>query len=1198
MAIDGVNRYADLIKSIVAGNFYASRGTVLPYRHGNTEIRLKTSSPSTQYGLYVNEVYSGSVTSDVQGNVVFSRHLQRGDNEFVLSNLTTGHKLSSWVTVREYALWLIADAEVFEGIDDDWQEAKDDLAIETATANGIEEVFGAKIGVYNNLSQDLDTYRWTLHELRNAYRDYGGIVRGVETAIAEFTQIPPFGYTRRFWGPNWVLNQANVANPGLLSRSAEISYAAAGIAGVSLESVEADVVAGIPAMRIEYEPTTNSLRWGTLAAWGPWIEANDGELFLPGPEDTQDPFILGLAAPFTLTAFVRYLYLNIGAGTVTVDLSTVPGYPNPSVAQLVAFINAAMGVVITASYNAKLLFTYNVPWIQIEPGAATAAPALFGVKPGDLVFDPSPADIGETIRNISGQAEFAHTSLFEHESDNTVTPPVHRLRWSSPGGAWPPALGWVTVTGDGTYTLTDALGYVMTVGILADDLPVYGPGIIVTQYGFFVNYEKKVARVAQTQGAWVAVDTSQLPAINTTDNVDVEDDSLVGDPETPDDWVSTPWTGAAVGTFEPSRVVTDRLEPLDPSTAFRYHFVDAGSTGVSFVGRVLRQTSPMTDRGSLYPQKNPGLLYDYEGFKATFSGWFLSHDATAVNVVLSFSFDGGLSWVSGAATAIATDVAAAGIEPATFVEFSTIIPAAITQNSVLARATFSLGGAGLDISMDDPRVDIEYITSRVLGNATVPRYRHRQFFGELLFLWSPDALTTVEKTYLGLRHKEADREALLAGARIVTISEDTDAGQGTFEYEYNRIGDLRRFRWHSAAGTWGAGLGWVSILSDGLYQLPATDGSFLEVEVVYDLLPILAGTPPAATQTKTLNISDNTVDQGRVRDIAPAHSSLDIIDVTEYDSNGIPLNLKGLISEADFSVGTLTNMEIEASFPFRYSFLKPTVLPVVGEALTFSAGAPHVATLLYESDQDMDEAILLEDGIPFPNDLWQFNTWNEIQIINPADYDSSATYTFNYNPVYQLETPFINLGAPYQDYCWLADYMLWDRMEHNIVERVATVPIFFNKGTRRAALDRRSNMEQAHASLYFEGADETREISPALWRFIDAFTVDMDSSQYVQGAQYFLTYEQSRLYVQSGLTVLFEHRSGASVAACTGAAWAPIQRNENVDVNQAAGGHVIHQLRLSISSIRDLRDFRLRSLVLKGLHLFGANPNVEGLTNV
>ncbi|RLI84821.1 MAG: hypothetical protein DRP01_07540, partial [Archaeoglobales archaeon] len=199
---------------------------------------------------------------------------------------------------------------------------------------------------------------------------------------------------------------------------------------------------------------------------------------------------------------------------------------------------------------------------------------------------------------------------------------------------------------------------------------------------------------------------------------------------------------------------------------------------------------------------------------------------------------------------------------------------------------------------------------------------------------------------------------------------------------------------------------------------------------------------------------------------------------------------------------------------------------------------------------------------------------------------------------YRLTTPLLDLGGTFQDYAWFADYMLWDRMEHDAITRENTVAVYFSEKTYRAPLSYRSDMNKATASLYFEAVEGRREVSPANWRFVDAYTVVVDSSQYIAGIQYFLTHYEERMYPRSSLTVLMEHRSGVDSPSCQAASWVTVQRNENVSVNQSPAGHVIHQLRLSVSSIRDLRDFRMRSLVLKGLHLHGASPFVQGITNV
>jgi len=1194
MSLVGVNRYAEMIKAIPTGPFWDSKGIVVPYRHGDTEIRLETGNAATTYTLYLNGVYSGSVVSDVNGNVVFSRHLGLGENEVKLVNSITDNSLHSYVTVREYALWLIAYAETLESIDDDWQEAYDDIFIETVTLNGAEGRFGREIDTFNNLGQDLDDYRKLLHELRAAYRNQGGRFGGFETAVAEFTQVPPFGYSRRMWGPNWTLDQSMLINARWKERSHALSWTAAAITGVTLMDVEPDLAQGAPATQIEYMAASNELRWNNGFFVGPWVPATDGLLFLPGPVSAVPAVILGLAGPYALAPMETTIYLDDGTGTITVPLPT--GWPVPTPLQVAGDINAAMGYALASVYNSNVLLTNPAiqPVLKIEDGAANAAMRIFGARPGDVKFDPAIIN-GVTIRVVEGAPVIALDSEFEYRYDGSVSPPTRELRWHSPLAAWGP---WVPISGDGVYQIVDSFPITLEVQCYEDEMDVLvGPWPAVDAFFFSLGYGREARQIEQTQGVWVEVNTSQLPAVGMTHGIDVIDDETAGYAELPDNWKLSAQTVGTLTRISESRIVTDKVNLYDPTPAFRLYLIDATVTTHELVSRVLQYPMPRPGpRGQNYPQQSPGLFYDYEGFSAKLSGWVSSATAGATTATLGFSFDDGATWVTGAAMPVVQDTGGSWYEDFTYIEFSTIIPAGLTDNGVLVMVAVD-DPVSIEVMFDSFRVDVERITSRVLASNTVARTRHRQYFGELAWVWSPDPLSLTEQEYIGLPHKRSDKSVPVSGVTITHISADTDAGNASLDYEYNSLGDIRRLRWNSYGGAWGVGFGWVSILSSGAYMLAASDGSSITVLVDYVMLPILAGTPPATTVTRAVVITDTTVNQGHVRKISPAHSSIDIFDVTEYDVTGIPINLKGAVTEADFSACDLVNLDMHASNPFRYSYLLPTLLPVEDEPMVFAAIAPHVATLLYDSDQDQTQAMLFEDGVLVPNTEWAFNSASEIQV-NAPYYNSSAEYTFSYNPIYQVTTALLDLGGlTFQDYAWFADYMLWDRMEHNVVGQILTVPLFFNPDTGRSVLAHRSSMDMATAKLYIEDPDGRREISTSNWRFVNPTTVEMDASQFISGAVYYLEHEEIRMYRQSELTVTFEHRSGVDAPACLVAAWTTVQRNENVDVNQTVGHH-IHQLRLSVSSIRDLRDFRIRSLVLKGLHLFGVSPSVPGLTNV
>lgn len=1186
------NRYAELVKAVIDGPYYAARGTILPYRFGTTEIRLETQNPSTDYALYLNGAYSGTVLSDGNGNIVFSRHLDRGEVEIILVNLTTGQRLPAYVTVREYALWYASWAEVFELLDANIDETYDDLFIEIATANGVDARFGEAIQTYNNTGLSLDDFRKNLHELRRAYRTYGGKFQGFDTAAGAFTQVPPFGYSRRLWGPNWVLDQSMLQNHRFLERSHVVEYTGPGVIdGVELLRVEADVVSGAPAMRLEYDPTLNTLRWGTIPTLGPFVPVVTGEVFLPGPPSPTPAYILGRAGPYALSVgLVDTLYIDDGDQELEVVLTT--GMPNPTTANVVTDINTAFGYVLASSYNGKILIASPNALVKVGHGAGNAAVVVFGVQPGDLTFG-NPVMNGVEIVSIEDPIALSPNSQIEYRYDPSVSPPTYELRWQSPGAAWSP---WTLLSGDGAVTLMDGLGFRLNLFCVLSDMDTLVVAPATTLVSFSVGYQRQNNQILETMGCWVKVDPSLLPAIYTLVPVTVVDDASGGVPELPDNWGLPSFLPTTTTQFLESRVTNDRLDPYDPSPAFRLRVSDPADGSHILAAHVLQWPMPRPGpRGKNYPQQSPGKFYDYEGYTAKISGWFSSATAGLTRVRLGFSFDNGVTLVEGPFTPVVADVGGLWLENPTYVEFTTIIPAGLTDNGVFAVCRTVDATGALDLMVDSLRVDVERITSRCLGSVTVARSRHRQYYGELAWVWSPEPLSLTEKEYLGLPHKSPSVSVLFSGVGITNLTLDTPVGTATMEYEYNSVGNTHRLRWSSSAGLWGPGLGWVPVVSSGAYTLFSPDGSSITVLVNYDLLPVLSGTPPAASTSKTVSITDTTVVPGHMRRIAPAHSSIDVFDVTEYDVNGLPINLKGAITEPDFSACDLLNLDIHPSTPFHFSFVSPNLIYIEAETLSFLFSAPHTASLLYDSDMDQDYALLFEDDTLVPNDSWWFNSMSQIEI-SAAIFNPAAKYTFSYGPLFRITTTVQDLGTAFKDYLWLVDYLLWDRTEQNVLGRIVTVPLFFNSNTGRAALDNRSSMDMATARLFLEDSADTREVPTDSWRFVDPKTVEMNASQFVQGAQYFLEHQEVRLYNQSQLRVTFEHRSGANAPACLAASWSTVERCENVNVNQSVG-HRFHQLRLSASRIRSLKDFRIRSLVLKGLHLYNGGV-VPGLTNL
>jgi hypothetical protein len=1198
-----------MVSGIIGGPYYDNTGIVLPYRSGTTEIRLETNSVNTEFGVYLNGVFNGSVVSDVNGNVIFKRLLPKGEVEIKLLNRSNGQYFTSYVTVRDYALWLVAYAEALEQIDDNLQEVFNNMAIETATIDGIEDKFGKAIQVYNDIGQDLESYRWGIQELRMGFRNFGSRFLGLDLGVASFTQVPPFGYSRRLWGPNWILDESMLINHRFLERSHSFSTSG-NITGVSFVAAEPDVVQGLIVLphSLSYNATSKTLSWDG----GPLTPVADGALFLPGPEPTSAIYILGEASFAILNAGPFQndkLYFDVdNKGPITVTLTT--GLPTPTPAQVAGDINAAFVADprygapyggFASVYNTKILLELTLASntkIVIEHGPDNGAAELFGVSVGNILFTSDVAD-GIEIVSISGPVRFFETAILEYAYDDTLVPP-RSMRWQNMSVAgWS---AWHPIPEDGIYEFIDGGGVIIKINCTIDDMevPVVSPNTY--SYSFTMGYQRLAERLKQEKGLHIVCDVASLPVTNKLDAVSLHGDDSDGYPEGPDYWRFN-YSPTASSSIVPSTIINARSDPWGPAPAYAWRIEDAAATSIVVTTYPLK--FPLVDetpRGTASPQKIPGGVYDYEGFELKVSGWVKSLNAGAITATLSFSWDGGTTWpASGAATPIVEDAGGSGYETPTYISYTTQLPSSLTypnlvstDGSVLVKIEFAKAGANMSIELDAFTLEVIYISSRYLTRATVARSRQRQYFGELDWVWSPDELSTREQVYLGLQHKLVDRTNPFGGVIITNVSTDTPNGAGTLTYEYNDVGSTHRLKWEPYGTSYAPTFGWTPIISDGSYTLVAPDSSELTVSINYSILPVLSGTPPAAERTRSITVSDQTTTQGVTRRIMPAHSSLDIADVTDYVGT-YPINLHGAISESDFSIAGLVNLDIAAASPFRFSYLYPQRSYQEGEALTFAPVGPNYqATLTYACDQDQVNTLLYEDGVVFPNDLWSFIDSTTIEIVG-ASYDLTASYTVDYNLVYQLTTTIMNLGvATYTDYIWFADYFLWDRFDNVLGEYEVETPLFVNIENGRAYLTKKSNMNRATATLTVVDANETYEISKRYWRFLNDTTIEIDLSRIVAG-QYYLTHEEKRVYESSRLTTVFEHRSGINSVATAAASWSTIERNSNV---QTLGGLLCHQLRLSVSGIRDIRDFKLRGAFLKGLRMYGTDPDIPGLTNV
>lgn len=90
----------------------------------------------------------------------------------------------------------------------------------------------------------------------------------------------------------------------------------------------------------------------------------------------------------------------------------------------------------------------------------------------------------------------------------------------------------------------------------------------------------------------------------------------------------------------------------------------------------------------------------------------------------------------------------------------------------------------------------------------------------------------------------------------------------------------------------------------------------------------------------------SVANRGHIDRIANAHGYWERFDISTYDSAGAAINVRGVYTEAEWSLATLTNLSLVIGTPSRLTHVIPTLPSLVSaEALTVDPAVPHNATL-------------------------------------------------------------------------------------------------------------------------------------------------------------------------------------------------------------------------------------------------------------
>lgn len=524
----------------------------------------------------------------------------------------------------------------------------------------------------------------------------------------------------------------------------------------------------------------------------------------------------------------------------------------------------------------------------------------------------------------------------------------------------------------------------------------------------------------------------------------------------------------------------------------------------------------------------------HKGKRIVLEAWVQEHTEDGAAFTLDVSFDDGVTWTNTAGATpdaavlrLVTDTTDEGPLDPTQLRGHAWVP--YDAESCTIRLVREAPGAGTaTISVEKLTVTADNATGFWLGTDTVIRSAKRAAFGEMLYVWSPEPLSSREREFMGMPPEDSDS------------------------------------------------------------SLPDAPGHI-------DL-------------------------------VSNAHGYWERVDMTAYDGDEVATNVKGLYTELDWLTAPLIGMEVIVGTPAKLSFIRPTRLSdVTGEELLVVAGAGNDATLTLDSahegsfpqdpsDRDRlyetlsaDRTITLPSGrtvivpegstVPVPStpttapestaQPWQFIAADEIRIHNDY-YDASSTYSLDYGTLMRVTTPMIDLGADYLDNLWLIDMAHFTRrdVEERPTRRVQQLTFAADAS---AGLNFVADTD-SHDHVLTRDDGVTREVlNAADWSFSNNRTVQLAAGTLETDSIYSLDYAAlvPRPYTEAELVLEWQPTDSGGTA---------LQDYQVVTIGQVVSqatqavsqnGFRYHRLRVTASNMRDVRDFRIYGLGLKGIRIFG-----------
>lgn len=573
-----------------------------------------------------------------------------------------------------------------------------------------------------------------------------------------------------------------------------------------------------------------------------------------------------------------------------------------------------------------------------------------------------------------------------------------------------------------------------------------------------------------------------------------------------------------------------------------------------------------TGAGVIRIERSVPQLLTYRGFDVRLRTWIGIHNVNLlagpppyVTVDVDFGAGGVVTFGTLGAAAAASHIdAATGAGPLDPVAVGGAARVPAHADQATLRVTWSTAtGAGEWVSIEALLATVETDARGLyVGRGTLVRTRHRDAFGEVIYVWSPATLAALEQRALGI---------------TTTGAKATDGSEGAIDRIMPAHAWVDRYD-VSDASTPPANLagvrdetGWMACARN---NLTIVLGSPARTSYVQPTLPTfvteqLAFVAPsnATTGEAVMHLTDTLIPNATNDALVAAGA----FPQAAFDPPGSDVNGRERLT-LDGTDVPITAYAAGGTLPWRF-----TGVDAQGRGVVQIASAAA--------------------GDALPDRIWPADG---SALGGLAIFDAQGVWRLTYARLTRATTPSIDLGVSAADYLWLVDLVAFRRTEvTETTARRTDVGITFD-ASGSAILTDASNGDAATVELIADDGRIASVVAATRWRFVDDRTVKIATNVLDSNSIYRLSYDarvSARTPMLAALgELVVEHRSGVDVPGMLAAAWVA-----QVPDDVVRSDHRFHQLRMTLTGITDTRDVEVQALGFRGIRLHGAAPSAPGI---